>query len=391
MRVAYLADIRFPMERANGIQSVETCHALARAGVEVELVVRRSDERSDRECLAFYGLPPHPNLRLRRLGAPPPGSTRGRILFALKSLSVVRRGRFDVTYSRDLGLADLALRLSSWPVVYEAHTSSPLVSEETPHLYRTEKAPSRRKLERLKRRERRVCTQAARLVTITAELRNCLERLYGPLSPGEVIPDGARVPARLPPFPRTDEARRLRVYYIGQLYPWKGVDTLLEAMQELPDQELVIVGGLPPEPDLAHHQELAKKLGVAERVCFRGYLPPPQLDEERLRADIFVVPLHDSLMARHFTSPLKLFEAMAAGRPIVASDLPSIREVLEDGVHALLVPAGDPHALAAAIRKLDSDEDLRKRLAQAAGDKVRQYSWEERAQKIHRLLEEACG
>jgi len=96
-------------------------------------------------------------------------------------------------------------------------------------------------------------------------------------------------------------------------------------------------------------------------------------------------------MARHFTSPLKLFEAMAAGRPIVASDLPSVREVLEDGVHALLVPADDPHALAAAIRKLDSDEDLRKRLARAAGDKVRQYSWDERARKILRLLEEACG
>ena len=83
------------------------------------------------------------------------------------------------------------------------------------------------------------------------------------------------MPARLPPFPRTDEARRLQIYYIGQLYPWKGVDTLLEAMQELPDQELVIVGGLPPEPDLAHHQGLAQKLGVADRVCFRGYLPPP--------------------------------------------------------------------------------------------------------------------
>src|SRR3972149_4023768 len=101
------------------------------------------------------GSPHTPTSDSGGLVAPPPGSTRGRILFALKSLSVVRRGRFDATYSRDLGLADLALRLSRWPVVYEAHTSSPLVSEETPHLYRTEKAPSRRKLERLKRRERR--------------------------------------------------------------------------------------------------------------------------------------------------------------------------------------------------------------------------------------------
>ena len=63
MKLLYLADIRFPMERANGIQTIETCHALARRGIDVQLVVRRSDGRSDEECLRFFGLAPHPNLR----------------------------------------------------------------------------------------------------------------------------------------------------------------------------------------------------------------------------------------------------------------------------------------------------------------------------------------
>ncbi len=390
MRVACLADIRFPMERANGIQTVETCHALARAGAEVELFVRRSDGRSDTACLQFYGLDPHPNLSLRRLVRLPPGTLAGRIAFGLGSLVASRRGRFDVVYTRDLGLADLMLRSSHLPVVYEAHTSAPLVSEETPRLYSTEKTPSRRKIERLRRREGRVCTSATRLVTITSELRQCLTKLYGRLAPGPVIPDGARVPDRPPTFRHLEKGERLQVYYIGQLYPWKGVDTLLEAMQELPEQEMVIVGGLPPEPDLAHHPELAKKLGVADRVCFRGYLPPTRLAEERLRADVFVVPLGDSLIARHFTSPLKLFEAMAAGRPIVASDLPSVREVLEDGLNALLVPPGDSHALAAAIRRLAGDEELRKRLAAAAGKSIQQYSWDERGRRIFRLVKEIC-
>src|SRR3990172_2189641 len=64
MNLLYLADIRFPMERANGIQTIETCHALARDGVSVELLVRRSDSRSDASCFEFFGLAPHPNLRL---------------------------------------------------------------------------------------------------------------------------------------------------------------------------------------------------------------------------------------------------------------------------------------------------------------------------------------
>lgn len=390
MRVACLADIRFPMERANGIQTIETCHALARAGAEVELFVRRSDGRSDLACLQFYGLDPHPSLSLRRMVRLPPGTLTGRMAFALASLFALRSDRFDVVYSRDLGLADLILRFRRLPLVYEAHTSAPLVSEEIPRLYGTERASSRRKIDRLRRRERRVCTGASRLVTITNELRHSLEKLYGPLAPVQIIPDGARVPDTLPPFRKLERGERLHVYYIGQLYPWKGVDVLLDAMRELPEQELVIVGGLPPEPDLAHNQELAKKLSVADRVHFRGYLPPTRLAEERLRADIFVIPLGDSVIARHFTSPLKLFEAMAAGRPIVASDLPSIREVLTDDVDALLVPPGDPHALAAAIRRLARDEELRKRLAGAAGERIRQYSWDERGRKIFQLLKEVC-
>ena len=64
MKLLYLADIRFPMERANGIQTVETCHALARRGIDVDLVVRRSDARSDVECLFFSTSPRIPTLQL---------------------------------------------------------------------------------------------------------------------------------------------------------------------------------------------------------------------------------------------------------------------------------------------------------------------------------------
>ena len=127
--------------------------------------------------------------------------------------------------------------------------------------------------------------------------------------------------------------------------------------------DLVIVGGLPPEPDLDRLRRLASDLDLAERVSFRGYLPPSDLASERTRADIFVVPLLDSTTARLYTSPLKLFEAMAAGRPLIAFDLPSLREILEHEQNALLVPPGDEDALAAAIDRLAGDEALSQRLA----------------------------
>jgi glycosyltransferase involved in cell wall biosynthesis len=162
-------------------------------------------------------------------------------------------------------------------------------------------------------------------------------------------------------------------------------------VKELHDNELVIVGGLPPEPDLDRTRILARNFEVLDRVVFRGYLPPTELAGERLSADIFVIPLLESATSSHFTSPLKLFESMAAGRPIVASDLPSIGEVLTHEVNALLVPPNDPKALAAAIRRLSTDRELRARLARQAGSDAKKYSWGERGRKIADLIAQTMG
>ena len=82
---------------------------------------------------------------------------------------------------------------------------------------------------------------------------------------------------------------------------------------------------------------------------------------------------------------------MAAGRPIVASDLPSIREVLAHEVNALLVPPGDAAALARAIERLLADPVLASRLARAALDGVPEYSWDRRAERLDALFHEVIA
>ncbi len=389
MRIVYLADIRFPMERANGIQTIETCHGLARHGTEVELVVQRRDERSDEECLAFFGLRPHPNLKLRRVSIPSPGSTIGKLAYMVKTFPSLSAKRFDAIYTRDLILADVALRskvLHRLPVVYEAHTAAALFAEEASVLYGRSSPPSATKIRRLSHREERVCRGVSALVTITEGLRKCLGELYPDTAPIEVIPDGTRIPEEIPPLRKRTAEDELRVFYVGQLYPWKGVDTLIRAVREIPNVELVIVGGLPPEPDLDRLKRLSEELGTSEKVSFRGYLPPARVAEERSQADAFAIPLASSKTARDFTSPLKLFEAMASGRPIIASKLPSIREVLTDGVNALLVEPDNPQALGSAIEALRRDPELGRRLAGQAAEDVRAYSWDERGRKLAQLL-----
>ncbi len=384
MKILYLADIRFPMERANGIQTIETAHALARRGAEVDLVVRRTDGRSDEACLEFFGLTPHPGLRLRRVSVSLAPAAKWSYLAAALVLLLRSRGKWDFLFTRDLVLADLALRLSKLPVIYEAHTVAAVFAEEQGHLYASDEAASPAKLSRLDERERRVCRGAAGLLAITRALLEALEDRHGTIARSSVVPDGARLPAELPRFEKRHSPPR--VTYIGQLYPWKGVDVLIEAMRLVKDAELVIVGGLPPEPDLDRLKRLASRLSLEDRVRFRGFIPPSALEAERASAAVFAIPLLDSTTARLFTSPLKLFEAMASGRPIVASDLPSIREVLFHEVNAILVPAGDPHALAFAIDRLLRDSALSSRLAARAFEDVKAYSWDRRAQAIEELL-----
>jgi glycosyltransferase involved in cell wall biosynthesis len=129
-------------------------------------------------------------------------------------------------------------------------------------------------------------------------------------------------------------------------------------------------------------------LGLAARTEMPGTLPQAQVAAELARAAVVVVPfLHTAMTERH-TSPLKAFEAMAAGRPIVASALPSSREFLRDGENALLVPPGDPARLADAVRRVLADDALALRLARAAWDASPAFSWEARAAALRELFAE---
>jgi glycosyltransferase involved in cell wall biosynthesis len=103
-------------------------------------------------------------------------------------------------------------------------------------------------------------------------------------------------------------------------------------------------------------------------------------------ADILVLPNTSNSMISNFTSPLKLFEYMTTGKPIVSSDLPAIKEILTDGENAVLVKAGNAKALASGIRRLLMDETLAEKISLQAQIDVHQFTWERRAQNILTFL-----
>ena len=448
MRLLYLGSTDFPQPKARAIQIVNTCHALARAGADVTLVVGRRGRRDVERGLRVYGLAPHPRLRIVRvpiLRIPPtvPPAvlrqfTRVWQMSYLAGLAAVlprelATRRPDVVFARDLRTARIAARPAraiGTKLAFEVHG---LPSYEARHgAGRSNLAPA--EAERLRRLETEVFAQADRIVTITECARQILLAEYGVPGPRvRMVADGTTVPADagqadplhqsaptaalagVAALPRrqsdvgdsTSDWRRgraaalsrsaaqaapdvPRVFYVGQLYPWKGAGLVVDVAGLVPEARFVVVGGTPAgpdgDPDVAALIRRVGEAGAGDRVELRGYVPYGLVPSQLREASVALLPLPDEPVARFFTSPLKLFDYMAAGVPIVASDLPSIREVLRHGENALLATPGDPQAFAAAIRYLLRDPAYARRLGVRAREDVRAYSWDARAARLLEFL-----
>jgi glycosyltransferase involved in cell wall biosynthesis len=394
VRIRYFADIRFPLERANGVQTMETCHALARRGHEVCLVVRPDSAMPARDPWAYYGLPRVPALTIEYVSAPASPSGRRAAYVAHSVWRSLGRARADAILTRDLTIAGLLLRLPASarpPVVYESHGFAPAVGEALPAMLSNAAGLSAAKGRRLEARERLVWTRAGGYITITAALARELEGRFGPRPGLAVVPDGARLPELDGVGLRRDRGPGGPVVgYAGHLYPWKGADVLVAAIERLPGVRALIVGGLEGETDLDRVRALADRAAPG-RVTFTGQVDPPRVAALLRQADVLALPNTPGRVSAAYTSPLKLFEYMASGRPIVASDLPALREILRPDGNAVLVEAGSAEALAAGVARVLGDGALASRLAAEAREDVREWTWDRRAERIEALVESVTG
>lgn len=392
--VLMAADVRFPLERANGVQIVKTAAALAASGRRTTLFVRQSDPRPTAEVLALYGVSPDDRLAVLRVdvGHRPGAFALPRLRFlaraGLAAWRALRGGA--VVFTRDLQLADLVLRATSGPLVYEAHAVEALMYGERGALYGTGERPDRAKAARIAAREARVWRRAAAFVATTRGILDSFTAAHGTRAHTRVIPNGTDVPAERA-FPGLSAERPARVVYAGQLYPWKGVDVLVRACASVPAARLVILGGLAGEADALRVRALVADCGLAERTEMPGTVAPARVADELRRAAVVVAPFLRTAMSERHTSPLKAFEAMAAGRPLVASDLPASREFLRPEENALLVPPGDAEALAGALRRLLEEPALAERIARGAWDDAPRYAWSARAAALGALFDEVSA
>ncbi len=349
----FLHPFRLPSEHAHGIQILRTCEALAAAGTTVRLPVKRNLERpvaSVAEALAAYGITPRPGLRVEWL----PARHKGLSGLALRLQILTARGR-PVFYARHLRLARVAALRG--PVIVELHG--------------------------LERGTARAVAAADAVVTISAALAARVRELYAPACPVEVIPDAADTGV----FRRVEAPGPVRAVYMGQLMPWKGVEILLQALARVPGLPALVIGGRAGyDPRREKLRPMAGELGLEDRVEWTGYLPQADAWQRLRRGDIGIVPTRTGDSQELSTSPLKLFEYRACGLPVVASDLPALRELVAEGENGALFAEGDTAALAAVLARLAAQPEERVRLAAGALDGAAERTWAARATRLQTLI-----
>jgi glycosyltransferase involved in cell wall biosynthesis len=213
-----------------------------------------------------------------------------------------------------------------------------------------------------------------------------------------VAPDGVDL-ERYAGLPMPEQARRLlggtsvhlpllpdrfTAGYTGHLYAGRGIDIILEMARRLPQVAFLLVGGEPEE--VTKLRDAVQSSGLAN-VILTGFVPNAELPRYHAACDAFLMPYQHHVAASsggdiaRYLSPMKLFEYMACGRPILCSDLPVLREVLNPE-NALLLPPGDVEAWVKALESLKSNPQLQTVLGAQTLNDVKSYTWERRAQHI---------
>jgi glycosyltransferase involved in cell wall biosynthesis len=374
----YAAFDRVPSAKGAAMHIAHSMNALGRATGGALLVCAADGELPMSECEG--------SLEVRRFGAGGAGFV-GRIRDYQAGLAATlqaHRKSLRLCHFRDpwSGIPILEA-CGSWKTVYEVNG---LPSVELPYRYPRLTA---RTLERVRSMETQCLKHADFILTPAATIARNLEARGVGRERITVIPNGADLIERTG---RPPGAPDRYVLYFGALQPWQGVVHAIAALPLLADTglTLVICSAHPDSVGLAL-KERAEKLGVAARIVWRHELTRAELAPWIAHALAALAPLTES--ARNLEQgccPLKVLEAMAAGTPVIASDIAPVRELVAHREHGLLVRAGRPELIARAIRELDDDPALRRALGICALERVRaNYTWEAIERRTERWYRDA--
>ena len=392
MKIAVAAPSTIPARRANTIQVMKMAQALVQCKHEVtvlvpdlksELKLNKSSSSQWENLANHYGI--QNEFPVHWLPSFPPFRHYD---FAIKVIRWTRKNRIDLVYTRMPQVAALGSSINL-KTIFEVHDlPSGRIGPELFKLFLNGKG-------------------AMRLVVITKALLNELEEQFDlPKSPSFTIlaPDGVDLDRYQDlPDPKTARQRlrdirndlkdlapdKFTAGYTGHLYDGRGISLIIRIAASLPDANFLIVGGEPDQINQLSEAVLSKGI---KNILTTGFVPNAELPLYQASCEVLMLPYQTKVAASSggdiskFLSPMKLFEYLACGRVIMASDLPVLREVLNPK-NAVLLPADMADKWLEALIEIKENPDHWNLLAETARRLSAKYSWKSRAEKIVKNLD----
>jgi len=371
--ITFLANYRLPTEKAHGFQICKMCEEFSRQGVRVTLWHPSRQNSLKEDIFSYYNL--EKNFQVRKIFLPDFIWLKrliGSFSFWLQSAAFFLRlfwlnlPKKTIVYTRQPELIWL-FKKRGYLTVFDAHfwpSSKERILKglirRTDFIVTNSKGTA---LEFEKRGWPRV---------LAAPNGVDLSEFEGILESKEVLKKKLNLPLDKP-----------LVMYVGHLYKWKGVDLIFEAACQVKAWNFVLVGG--KENELAIYRQKAQDKGLTNFFLL-GQVKKEKVSRYLKAADCLLLPnVPISRESELYTSPIKMFEYMASGVPIVASDLPSLREILNDK-NAFWFKAGEAGDMVRVLGKVFEDAGHSEAVASQAQLDVKEYTWSKRAEKILNFL-----
>lgn len=373
MKIVYMAGWPIPSRAANAVHVMKMCQAYASSEHDVTLIYPQVDIDNLGEISDVYS---HYDVKNNFL-MQPIKRLKGRIgliIFAITASYKAKKAKADVIHSRCLMSAWFACH-TGIPVIFEKHDSLENQGEITKAIFRS----------LLKKKN------FSKLIVISDALKQHISASFQ-IESKDIISahDGAD------PFPEYDIAspfeknkERTQVGYIGHLYPGRGIDIIGEVARQLTHIDFHLVGGT--QEDISHWKN---ELSGLNNVYFHGYIPHKETIAYLKKVDILLAPYQKKVSGYkgegntvQWMSPLKIFEYMSTGIPMICSDLSVLHEILTHKKNVFLCAPDKSNEWVDTIRYISENYDEAKTIAlEAQREFLETYTWKKRAQFIVKNL-----
>lgn len=370
LKVLYVGSPPLFGKGASSIHMLKMCQAMSNLGIQVELVL--PGKFSKERLFRYYNV--SANFTVKNI--PYTDKFARQIIHGIASAFYARsnRARFDIVLTRNILFAYMAAVYMGIPTIYDAH--HPPVNKTAEALVKS-------------------IADSKNLVGMSFNTKGLL-KIYNQMGISTKNTVVAHNGVEIGSFKADTDKKRLRqelrlplnsviVTYSGNTYEGRGIEYLIDVAKSLQDIYFLVVGGT--EKDNSIYKRFVKNTGITN-IRFTGFVDHGKVADYLVASDILVMPyttkvtIRDGKDASEFTSPIKLFEYMAAQKPIIATSIPSVMEILKDGINSLIIRPEDTSELEKAIKALIKDKNVALFIAKNARREVANYTWEKRVEKI---------